>query len=397
MTITRTALADGASNAPASPPSYGSRPLRILEVASGLPNWGGTEIHLVNLSEQLVARGHSVTISCQPGRFVEAEAKRRGLDVAPAVVRSQTDFRARRDIQGILRAGNFDVVHVHWAPDYIVTPILARMARVPVVLMSHHSPHPFKSGARRWLFAHGLFDRVIALSESVRTMLLGQGLRPDQVVTIHHGTDTDTFRSTSIGPSALRAEWHIPAERFVAGIVGRVAVEKGIPDFIGAVGKLQGRIHGVIVGDSTSPEYLAELRDVAARAGASDYLTFAGFRADVNNAIGALDALVLASTWNEPCAAVVQQAGCLGKPVVGTNLGGTPEMIVDGRTGILVPPSSSDAIANALGTLASDRERAAAMGAAGRQRIEERFTQRGMVDRIEALYAQELLARGGRR
>lgn len=369
-------------------------PLRILQVGSGFPGWGGTELHLLNLSEQLAWRGHHVVVACRPGGFVEKGAWERGLETIPVTVRRQHDWREAGRFRRLLRAQRFDVVHVHWSTDYVVAPTQARLARVPVVLMSRHSPYPLKSAIGRALYGRVLFNRIIALSESVRRTLLEQGLAACKVVTIHHGTDTDTFarNAVTLPAAALRAEWGVPGGALVAGMVGRIAPEKGVLPFLEAIARLNNTsgappVHGVIVGDGPQNEAAHQ----AARAlGIAQRVTFAGFRSDVNNALNALDVLVLASVWEEPCSAVVQQAMALEKPVVGTNLGGTPEMIAHNETGLLVWPADSDALADALRFLAAaGPSRRAAMGTAGRARVEACFTLRGMTDKIEALYRDQ--------
>src|SRR5918912_4025513 len=150
------------------------RRLNILQVGSGFPGWGGTELHLLNLSEQLVRRGHRVTVACRPGRFVEEQAKARGLRTVAATVERQQDWRDAGVFWRLMRRERFDVVHAHWRPDYMVAPTIARLNRVPVVLLSHHSPYPIKR-KERWLYPH-LYNRMIALSESVRRMFLGLGI-----------------------------------------------------------------------------------------------------------------------------------------------------------------------------------------------------------------------------
>ena len=357
-------------------------PLRILHVGSGFPGWGGTELHLINLSEQLAKRGHEVTVSARPDGFVEKEARGRGLRTVPVTVRRQLDFSDRGALGDLLRREKFDVVHAHWSTDYVVTPWLARRAGVPVVLMSRHSPYPLKSALGRYLYDRVLFDRVIALSESVRRTLTGQGLRPEHVLTVHHGTDTDAFRATTLRPAQVREDWGIPEGRYVVGLVGRIAPEKGWVPFLEAVAATP-EVHAVFVGDGPDAD-AAKAR--AARADLAGRVTFAGFRSDPNNAINALDALVLASTWAEPCAAVVQQAMALGKPVIGTDAGGTPEMVAAGETGLIVPPDDAPALARAMADLAADPARCSEMGTAGRERVERLFTLGGMTDRIEALY-----------
>lgn len=368
-------------------------PLNILQVGSGFPGWGGTELHLLNLSEQLVKRGHTVTVACRPGRFVEEQAKQRGLRTVAATVERQHDWHDVGTFRRLMRQERFDVVHVHWSTDYFVAPAAARLSGVPVVLMSRHSPYLLKSALGRFFYEKILFDRIIALSESVRRTLVGQGLSPKKVTTIHHGTDTEAFARTTTDAATVRAEWGIPAGRFVVGMVGRIAPEKGVLTFLDALAEArETSLHGVIIGDG--PQHGEAVEKVRAH-GIEDRVTFAGFRQDVNNAINALDALVLASVWEEPCSAVVQQAMALQKPVIGTTLGGTPEMIAADQTGLLVPPADADALAQAIRKLASDPQMSAAMGRAGKERVEALFTLERMVDKNEDLYYEIRNARMG--
>lgn len=361
--------------------------LNILQVGSGFPHWGGTELHLLHLSEQLVRRGHRVTVAARPGRFVEERAQKLGLPTVPLTVERQLDLRDASSFFALMRRERFDVVHVHWSTDYLVAPAMARLAGVPVVLMSRHSPYPLKSAQGRFLYRRVLFDRIIALSESVRRTLLGQGMPPQKVLTIHHGTDVAAFAQTTLPADAVRAGWQVPPGAFVVGMVGRIAPEKGVLVFLEALAKLTHLpVHGVLIGDGPQAE---EAKQTVERLGIGERVTFGGFRQDVNNAINALDVLVLASVWEEPCSAVVQQAMALNKPVVGTNLGGTPEMIASDETGLLVPPDDAHALADALAGLAADAPRRAKMGAAGKIRVEARFTLSGMTDKIEALYQEQ--------
>jgi glycosyltransferase involved in cell wall biosynthesis len=103
------------------------------------------------------------------------------------------------------------------------------------------------------------------------------------------------------------------------------------------------------------------------------------------------------STWAEPCSAAIQQGMVLGKPIIGTLSGGTPEMIVEGKTGLLVPVEDANALAEAIGTLAGDANLRMQMGVAGRERVEALFSLSVMTDKIEALYQSEYAkARGAR-
>jgi glycosyltransferase involved in cell wall biosynthesis len=143
----------------------------------------------------------------------------------------------------------------------------------------------------------------------------------------------------------------------------------------------------VVVGDGP---LLEESRVYVRENGLEGRVLFVPFRADVNNVLNALDVVTVPSTWQEPCSAVVQQAMALSRPVIGTRVGGTPEMIEDGNTGLLVEPSDAAALSDAIARLSADEPLRLAMGRAGCIRVEARFSLRGMTDRIEALYRDEL-------
>jgi len=349
---------------------------------------------MVQLAAALAERGHDIRVTARPESFVLREAERRGLPVTAATCRRQQDWSDAGIYRKLLREFRPDIVHVHTSYDYFVPPILAQLAGTRGVIMSRHVPYGIRSGLSRRLYGRIFFDRIIALSGSVRRTLLECEIPDQRIATIHHGTDTDAFRAqATTAPEALRAEWQIPGDAFVAGIAGRLIPEKGVGTLLDALTAALANgtdVCGVIIGDGPLEH---ELRERAATPPLQDHVRFVGFRSDIASAIGALDTLVLASTWAEPCAAVIQQAMALGKPVIGTDIGGTPEMIDQQKTGLLVPPADPDALAKAITTLASDPEKRRKMGDAGRERADELFTLSRMVDRVEALYYDILRAK----
>ncbi len=369
-------------------------PLSVLQVASAFPNWGGAELHALNLSQQLQRRGHDVTVACRPGRFVEERARQMGLPTVPITVRKQNDWQDYGALYRFLREKQIDVLHAHWSTDMIVPPTAALRAHVPVRILTRHMPYPFKNRFGSWLYSQVLWTRLVTVSASVRETLLACGVAPDKVEVIHHGTNIEEFIQTTASPQSIRHGLGIPDDCLTVGIVGRIAPEKGHQVLLQAAALLGDRypIRFIIVGDGPSE---AAVRDAVGRLGLEERVVFAGFRGDVNNVIAALDILTLPSTWNEPCAAVVQQAMALGKPVIGTRAGGTPEMVVEGETGLLVPPSDAPALADAIARLAGDAFLRKRLGAAGRERVGAYFSLSLMTDRIEALYKREYEAARG--
>ena len=363
-------------------------PLSVLQVATGFPSWGGTELHILNLSEQLQKRGYDVTVACRPGRWVEERATAMGLPTVPIRVMNQHDWQDFGALRTFLREREIDVLHVHWSSDIVVPGYAALREGVPVRIMSRHMPYPFKNRLGSFLYSKILYTRLVTVSNSVRETLIKCGVPGDKVQVIHHGTDVEAFARITEERQEMRAALGIPEDSVAVGIVGRIAPEKGHAVLLEAFQKIHARypLFLVIVGNGPDEELI---RSRAAEMGLADKVLFTGFRDDVNNVLNALDIVTVPSTWNEPCSAVVQQGMAVSKPVVGTRAGGTPEMVLDDETGFLVPPSDPDALADALARLAGDAFLRKRLGTAGKERVEELFSLRVMTDKIEALYQRE--------
>jgi len=371
-----------------------NRPLTILQVASGFPAWGGTELHLLNLSNQLVRRGHNVTVACRPDGWVFNKATELGLKTLPATVLRQQDWTDYRVFRDWCKSNHCDVVHAHWSTDAFVPASAARAAGVPVRLMTRHSPYPFKTPLGRWIFTDLLYNRLLAVSQSVANTLIKCGVPKRKITVVHHGTDVGEFEQTTASVDSVRAELGLRDDEVAVGIVGRIAQEKGHRYLYEAMTKLGDGmpVRAVVVGDGPDADSSrAYVRDH----GLEDRVIFSPFRTDVNNVFNALDIIVVPSTWEEPCSAVIQQAMALSRPVIGTRAGGTPEMIVDGETGLLVAPADSESLAGGIARLAVDGDLRRSMGIAGRERVEEYFSLNVMTDKIVDIYQHELeLARG---
>jgi glycosyltransferase involved in cell wall biosynthesis len=132
-------------------------------------------------------------------------------------------------------------------------------------------------------------------------------------------------------------------------------------------------------------EYEWKIRSLTVELGLSDAVDFAGFRVDIHEHIAQLDIVVHASTTGEPFGQVIIEAMAASKPVVATNGGGVPEIVLDGQTGLLVPMGDPAAMANAIRWMIDNPNSAAEMGWKGRRRVEENFTIEKTVTRVEAV------------
>lgn len=369
--------------------------LTVLQIASFSSEWGGGELHLLNLSNQLVRRGHHVTIACRPNGWVFNKATELGIPTLSATVLRQTDWSQFPVFREWCKKNSCDVIHTHSLRDAYVSASAAKTAGVPVRVMTRHSPFPFEA-FDRWVYTNLLYNRILAVSHSVANTLIQHGVRKAKVAVVHHGTDAGEFQKTTLPVATVRKELGLADNEVAVGIVGRIVQEKGHRFLFEAIGRLSPNlpVRVVVVGDGPEGELIRRYvhdHDLDRR------VNFMPFRSDVNNVFNALDIVVVPSTYQEPCSAVVQQAMALSRPVIGTRTGGTPEMILDGETGLLVPPSDSESLARSIETLARDGDLRRQMGVAGRARVEQHFSLNVMTDKVVDIYRHEFEAAGSLR
>jgi glycosyltransferase involved in cell wall biosynthesis len=215
-----------------------------------------------------------------------------------------------------------------------------------------------------------------------------------RVVGICNGIDTGRFSPR--GPSEAMATLRRGATHVIA-ILGHISAVKGHPTFIEAAGRLaraRGDVRFLVIGtDSLQPGLAERLRGRAEALGIGDRVDFLGFRDDVPDVLSAADVVVLPSRSEGFPLAVLEAMAC-GKPVIATTVGGVAEAVVADRTGVLIPPDHVTALSDSMARLL-DADVRAAMGAAARQRVEERFSVRAFAGAVQRLYATLLDERAG--
>jgi glycosyltransferase involved in cell wall biosynthesis len=238
-------------------------------------------------------------------------------------------------------------------------------------------------------------DKIITVSEAVRRVKIEKSnVSPEKVITIHNGIDTSLFTSHSnTSKQQFRKSLGIPDNVLLLGSVGRLHPSKGFSDLISALVKIKSKLKSVkviIVGDGKLSN---NLKLQVKYDKLSDAIEFIGLRNDVPDILSALDIFVLPSLW-EAFGIAILEAMAAGKPVVATSVGGIPEVVIDGETGILVPASDPDALANAIIRLIEDEELRVKMGNAGRKRVLKHFTIQKMVNKTEQLYQELMIEKG---
>jgi glycosyltransferase involved in cell wall biosynthesis len=194
----------------------------------------------------------------------------------------------------------------------------------------------------------------------------------------------------------LTVEFGLPRGTPLVGVVSRLTRMKGLEQLLEAAAMLKTRHPGVrylIVGETAPHDtaYLDELKRLAAALRISDRVIFTGIRRDVPAVLASVEVSVMPSL-NEALSNVVLESMAAGAPTVATRVGGTPEAMEDGQSGLLVPPGDAAALASAITTLLDDRRLAISIGAEARRQVRERFSVERMIGETERLYSG-LLAR----
>jgi glycosyltransferase involved in cell wall biosynthesis len=364
-------------------------------------NIGGPAIHTVLLSRDLdPERFETVLIA---GVEASGEGSMRDWALEQGVnpilipelgreIRPFSDFKVLVTLYRFFRREKPDIVHTHTAKAGFVGRLAARLAGVPVVVHTFHGHvfhsyfGPFKT--RSFIFLERLLahltDRIVTISCRQGYEIERYGIAsPDKIVIILLGFDLGPFLNCDALHGRLRNELALAEEVKLVGIVARLTQIKNHDLFLEAAALVYRRCHSVnflIVGDG---ELRVALERQTNDLGLNQVVHFLGWREDLSHIYADLDLVVLTS-HNEGTPVTLIEAQASARPVVATAVGGVPDIVIDGQTGLLVPPDDASALAEAM--LAVLRTDSASMGQAGRQLVAEKFAIARLVHDIESLY-----------
>ncbi len=284
-----------------------------------------------------------------------------------------------------LRRLGVDLLHVHHVPLYAAVERAARASGIPV-LVTEHARHTLSRSPRLQQVARRAVAQAAHFSvvsyDLARWFVAELGVDPQRIEVIHGGIDVTRF-TPGCDAAPLRALAAGAGTGPIVVSVGRLVEAKHQELLIDATARLAdvGAIL-VLVGDGDRRQALERH---AEGAGARGRVVFAGTRADIPSLLPGADVFALSSR-REGLPVALMEAMAAGLPVVATAVGGVPELVVHGRTGLLVPPEDAGRLADALRQLLADRERARAMAAAGRARVEQEFSLETVVGTYERRY-----------
>jgi len=358
--------------------------------------FAGTEQHILTLASALRQKHIDACIGCPQPSPLADRASAAGIPVIAIPKRGLIDWRAAAAIRRLVKSGQIKIVHAHNGRTNLAAAIgLTGLKSGRLVVTQHflqpaHTKRRGLAGFAGRLLHHWLnrrTDKTIAISQAVAdSMHLRQETSADRISVVHNGLSKPAADRVKPGET-IRAELAIdPAAPFIV-CAARLEPEKDVASLILAMQRLLEDFPAarcVIAGRGSLQESLArQITDL--RLG--QHVRLLGFHADVISLMAAANVVALPSVA-EPFGLVLLEAMSVGRPVVATRAGGPLEIVADGASGLLVPPSDPPALAAALARLIANPAEAEMMGRAARARFEQLFTDEHMADAIADIYRE---------
>lgn len=367
-----------------------ARDLRVLLVAAATSTTGGGEKHVADLLRLLPPRGIEVGLVAPPGGDLALLAANAGIPFHHAEIAGGLSFAGRSQLASAIGTFQPDVVHAHGSR----AAFYARLADPKAarrVVYTLHGIHVDKAGTplRRWALVR--VERLLRRRTARFVTVCDANMRAGERLGILDARRTTTVYNGIDVPGApqprgtFRAELGLSDDTPLALSVGRLTWPKDQATLLRAWALVHDRVPGAVLALVGEGELDAELRALAAELGLAESVRFVAPREGLAPAYADADVFVLSSRW-EGLPYVVLEAMSFGLPVVSTRVDGIPEAVVDGTSGLLVPPSAPEALASAIAGVLDDPDTRARMGAAGAAIVAERFGLDRMADELVAVY-----------
>ena len=358
--------------------------IRIIHLIHQL-GAGGAENGIINLANHIDRQRFEMAICAFVGKG--SQTHRLGTD---RIELFELNKRAGNDLKlpfllfRLFRKWRPDIVHTHAWGTLCEGVLAAKVARIPIII---HGEHGTIQQTKRTRYIQKsvwrMTDRVLSVSKyHAQKLARTVGFPVQRITVLPNGVDSDRFQRGNRGRSFVRK-----ADDILIGTVGRLVPVKNQMVLIDAFSKLCNQdfnIKLIIVGDGPLRH---QLQTVAKDTGCADRIEFLGRRSDVPEIMRAMDIFVL-SSYSEGMSNTILEAMSSGLPVVATAVGGNPELVLNGKTGLLVPTNDPEKLERALCLLIRHEEMRKEMGMRGRERVKKYFSLRGMIDNYEKLYLQ---------
>jgi len=364
--------------------------VNVLQLISSAGYYGAENV-VVSLSKSLEGHGCRSVIGvfhneCQQNEELIRQARRRDLCVLPIPCRGRWDWQTIQAIRETLKTQSIDVLHTHGYKPDIYGYLAARKLGIPSIATCHLWTHD-TIAVRVYEALDALFlrrfDTVVAVSDPIAKALRGSGIREGKIRVIDNGIDLSSFSQ----PRAAFKEETGTGQKLIVGTAGRLVPQKGLGYFLRAAREVLAEfadIGFVVVGGGPDRE---KLECMARELGIEKNIEFRGHCTDMGSVYASMDVFVLASL-DEGMPMVVLEAMAAKKPVIATSVGAVPRLVLDKKTGLLVPPKDVPALKLAILRLLDDSSLRSQLGNAGAAVVKRFYSHETMAQSYLQLYEQ---------
>lgn len=359
--------------------------MRILQVATHKRVVRGGAVQMLRLARALKARGHSVALVFNKGTRKDEQSVARLREEGFTVALFPMDglnIRAMLSFRRFVVEGGFQVIHAH--RDTALRFVFFSLVGLDVPIVAQRGTTYRPKGFSKWILRSPKVSAVSAVAYAVEEALMNSGIPPAKVRVVYGSVDFQVFRP-DVSEDAVRQEFQIPPNAPVVGMVAALVGKKGYPVFLNACSALSEELthlHVVMVGAGRASKFSREAAPLGAKA------HFLGHREDVPQCMAAMDVVVCASIKGEGLTGALREAMAIARPVVSSAVSGNPEVVLPGKTGVLVPPGDPAALKDALLNLLSDRAYLRRIAKGGRRLALRLFDNDLRACRMEALYRE---------
>lgn len=347
--------------------------------------WGGQEIRILNEMLGMRRMGHEVLLATPPHTSIYLRAIECGIETFPVSMDVPNFAPGVVYLSHLLRKRNVSIINTHSSRDSWIGSIAGRLAGVKVLRTRHISSRLRNNFLTRLVYGR-LCHGVITTGEFIKNQLVRElRIDPERIYPIPTGVDLETFDGAT--GDRVREELGVSGDAPVLGVAAVLRSWKGHLFLLGAMPEVVAaypEVKLLVVGEGPMRRCIE--REVE-RLDLQSTVILTGYREDIPEVVNAFDIGVLASYASEGIPQFVLQAMAAGKPVIGTSVGGIPEVVIDGVTGLLVRPEDPESMGNAIRSLLGDHDRMKRMGEAGRSYVSERHSAGRMLDSLEKLYS----------
>jgi glycosyltransferase involved in cell wall biosynthesis len=362
------------------------RRIKVLHLITSLEVGGAQHGMLIGLPRFESDQYEHIVCSIMDRMQMASQFRAAGIEVRSLGLRRKMDLGVALRLRTLLKELRPDILHTYLLHGNVLGRLIGRLVGVPVIINSERTI----GQARRWGRLATRLTNPLADAVEVNSEIGGKAIERDlgipreKIELVRSGLDLSAFESAANG-DVLRSELGVTNDQHLIVYLGRLRPVKGVEYGIRAFATAHTQcpeIRMALVGEGDQRGYLESL---VRELGIVDFVSFLGVRNDVPELFAAADSVLMPSL-NEGFPRTAIEAMAAGKPVIATRVGGTPEAIVDGTTGLLVPPKDAEALSGAIVRLVNDAELQAKLGKAGRERAEKNYSVDKYISRLDEMY-----------